>query len=53
MPGENDAVWDFRVSVDFLVSARDMIEARSLVSRALNAEASDGTPFVTDRKSVV
>ena len=47
VPGENDAVWDFRVSVDFLVSARDMIEARSLVSRALNAEASDGTPFVT------
>ncbi len=47
LPDGDTPLWGFRVGVDFLVSARDMAEARALVDRALAAEDSDGTPFLT------
>lgn len=53
LPDENTPLWEFRVGVDFLVSARDMAEARTLVDRALAAEDSDGTAFVTRDRRVV
>lgn len=53
LPDENTPLWEFRVGVDFLVSARDMGEARTLVDRALAAEDSDGTAFVTRDRRVV
>lgn len=53
LPDENTPMWEFRVGVDFLVSARDMVEARTLVDRALAAEDSDGTAFVTRDRRVV
>lgn len=53
LPDENTPLWEFRVGVDFVVSARDMAEARALVDRTLVAEDSDGTAFVTRDRRVV
>lgn len=53
LPEEGEPIWPFRIGVDFMVDARDMAEARSLLERALSAEDSDGAPFVTrDRRMV-
>lgn len=46
VPEEDEPLWDFRVGVDFGVSARDMIEARAIVERVLDTEDSDGRPVV-------
>lgn len=53
MPDENTPLWQFRVGVDFMVSARDMSEARALVGLTLDAEDSDGSPFVKRHHRVV
>jgi hypothetical protein len=53
LPDENTPLWEFRVGVDFLVSARDVVETRALVDRALSAEDADGTAFVTRGRRVV
>lgn len=45
-PEEGEPLWEFRVGVDFGVSARDMGEARALLEQVLAAEDSDGRPFL-------
>lgn len=47
VPEEGEPLFTFRVGVDFSVGARDVMEARALLERTLDAEDSDGTSFVT------
>lgn len=45
-PQEGELLWEYRVGVDFRISARDMAEARAILEQVLSAEDSDGRPFL-------
>lgn len=52
-PQDNEYLGDFRVGVDFSVTARDLGEAKAIVEQALQGDSQDSVPVVARDRKVV